>query len=92
LRARNAARFPWTQSRGGNLFRETDADAADRETLISNLLSGEYSKPVRIIASNSVEGWCRDVTADMADEVRRRIVEQDRVSEALLAFLDANRG
>jgi len=69
-------------------FRETDADAADRETLISNLLSGEYSKPVR----NSVEGWCRDVTADMADEVRRRIVEQDRVSEALLAFLDANRG
>jgi hypothetical protein len=78
--------------RYGRAWRETDADAADRETLISNLLSGEYSKPVRIIAFNSVEGWCRDVTADVADEVRRRVVEQDRISEALLAFLDANRG
>jgi hypothetical protein len=26
------------------------------------------------------------VTIDAADEVRRRIVEQDKVSEALLAF------
>jgi hypothetical protein len=31
------------------------------------------------------------VTVDVADEVRRRIVEQDKISEALLAFLDANR-
>jgi hypothetical protein len=78
-------------ARLGRAWRETDEEAADRETLIRNLLSGEYSKPVRIIAFNSVEGWCRDVTADMADEVRRRIVEQDRISEGLLAFLDENR-
>ena len=33
-------------------WRETDEDATDRKTLIHNLLSGEYNKPVRIVAFN----------------------------------------
>jgi hypothetical protein len=31
--------------------RETDEDATDRETLILNLLSGEYKNPVRIVVA-----------------------------------------
>jgi hypothetical protein len=45
----------------GRAWRETDEEATDRETLILNLLSGEYNNPVRIIAFNAAEGWCRDV-------------------------------
>jgi hypothetical protein len=75
----------------GRAWRGTDEDAADREALIRDLLTGEYYKPVRIVAFNSAEGWCRDVSADIADELRRRVIEYDKIPESVLQFLEANR-
>ena len=78
---------------GGRLgwaWRETDADSADRETLIRDLVNGEYSNPVRIVVFNSVEGWCRDVTVDIADELRRRYGEFGEMPESVLEFMEAN--
>ena len=74
----------------GRAWRETDEDATDRETLILNLLSGEYKNPVRIVAFNTSERWSRDVTVAIADELRRRYVEFDEVPEEVLAFMEAN--
>ena len=76
--------------RFGRAWRETDEDATDRETLILNLLSGEYKNPVRIVAFNTAERWSRDVTVAIADELRRRYVEYDEVPETVLEFLEAN--
>ena len=59
--------------------------------LIRNLLDGQYESPVRIVAFNTAEGWSRDVTADIADELRRRYVELDEVPESVLTFFDAAR-
>jgi hypothetical protein len=75
----------------GRSWRETNEDATDRETLIGDLLAGDYNNPVRIVAFNIVEGGSRDVTVDIADELRRRLVECDEISEAVLQFLEANR-
>lgn len=77
--------------RVGCCWRETDAEGADRETLIRDLVEGLYSHPVRIVAFNTTEGWSRDVTKDVADELRRRYVEFGEVSQSILEFLDANR-
>jgi len=77
--------------RVGCCWRETDAEEADRETLIRDLVEGQYSHPVRIVAFNTTEGWSRDVTKDVADELRRRYVEFGEVSESILEFLDASR-
>jgi len=77
--------------RVGCCWRETDAEGADRETLIRDLVEGLYSHPVRIVAFNTTEGWSRDMTKDIADELRRRYVEFGEVSESILEFLDANR-
>jgi hypothetical protein len=41
--------------RMGCYWRQTDADNADRETLIRGLVEGQYSHPVRIVAFNSAE-------------------------------------
>ena len=73
----------------GRAWRETDEDATDRETLILNLLSGEYKNPVRIVAFNTTERWSRDVTVAIADELRRRYVEYDEVPKEVLEFLEA---
>ncbi len=75
----------------GRAWRETDVDSTDRETVIRDLRTGEYNNPVRIIAFNTTEGWSRDVTVDIADELRRRFVEYDELPASVLEFLDANR-
>jgi len=75
----------------GRCWRASDEEDTDRETLIRDLFSGEYTDPVRIVAFNSAEGWCRDVTVDIADEVRRRYAEMDDVSDSVLQFTEANR-
>jgi len=60
----------------GRAYRETDEEASDRDTIIRNLISGEYKNPVRVVAFNTAEGWARDVTRDTAraviEEARRR--------------------
>src|SRR5689334_18528186 len=56
----------------GCSWRETDAQSSDREALIRDLVEGQYRHPVRIVAFNTAEGWSRDVTADIASELRRR--------------------
>jgi len=71
----------------GRAWRETDEAGASRPTLVRNLLEGQYENPVRIVAFN-VEGWCRDVTLDIADELRRRYVEYDEVPASILKFLE----
>ena len=73
----------------GRAWRETDEAGANRTTLVLNLLDGQYEDPVRIVAFNTTEGWSRDVTVDIADELRRRFVEYDEVPESVLKFLEA---
>ena len=40
----------------------------------------------------TTEGWSRDVTTDIAGEVRRSYAETNERSESLLALLETNRG
>ena len=75
--------------RYGRAWRETDEESTDRETLIRDLFAGEYSNPVRIVAFNTAEGWSRDVTVDIADELRRQYVEYDEVPTSVLRFVEA---
>jgi hypothetical protein len=43
---------------------------------------------VRIVAFNTAEGWSRDVTKDIADQLRRRFAEYDEVPASLQAFVE----
>ena len=36
--------------RAGSAWRETDMETADLETVIQDLLAGEYGRPIRVIA------------------------------------------
>jgi hypothetical protein len=56
----------------GRAWRETDEDRTDRRTVITDLIDGQYSSPVRVIAFNTAEGWSRDVSEELADEMADR--------------------
>lgn len=76
---------------GGHLGRawsETAEEDCNRATLLRHLIEGHYIRPARIVAFNTTEGWSRDVTADIADELRRRFVEFEDVAPSMLEFLE----
>ena len=72
----------------GRAWRETDEEASDRETLIQDLMNDQCGRPARIVAFNTAEGWSRDVTMDIADELRRRFAEYDEVPASVQEFLE----
>ena len=56
----------------GRAWVEADYESTDLETVIQDLLSGQYTNPIRVIAFNTAERWSEDVSADVAHELRRR--------------------
>jgi len=79
--------------RNGHAWREADVEATDLETVILDLLEGQYKNPVRIVAFNTTEKWSQDVSADVAHELRRRCDLQLRdVPFFLQDFVDRYEG
>jgi hypothetical protein len=50
-------------------LREMDLADADQETVIRDFLAGQFDRPLRVIAFNTIEGWSREVSEDIAREV-----------------------
>ena len=53
-------------------WREAEDEATDRESVITDLMQGQYSDPVRIVAFNTAKDWSRDVSEEIADEIAAR--------------------
>src|SRR4051812_28198254 len=62
----------------GSAWREANVEDTDLETVITYLLQGQFANPVRVIGFNAAEGWARDVSEDVARELRQRCADQDR--------------
>jgi len=56
----------------GTVYRETEIEKADVETIVGDLLSGQYNSPVRIVAFNTLEHWSKDVSSEVAAEIQTR--------------------
>jgi len=74
----------------GRAWRETGEHDTDYETLIRHLLEGQCNNPVRVVAFNTDEGWSRDVSDDVADELRERCAQRGAVPDFLVYFLEAH--
>jgi hypothetical protein len=73
----------------GRIWREVEAEATDYETLIRDLLSGQYSNPVRVVSFNTTEGWSRDVSAEIAEDLQQRCyLENKELPNSLIAFVE----
>jgi hypothetical protein len=58
--------------------------------IIAALSKGQCNNPVRVVAFNTDEGWSRDVSDDVADELRERCAQRGAVPDFLLDFLEAH--
>jgi hypothetical protein len=56
----------------GLSWRETNVEDTRLEMIVADLLEGQYNNPVRVVGLNIAEGWARDMSEDVAKEIRRR--------------------
>ena len=77
----------------GRIWREADVERTDLETIILDLIDGQYSNPVGVFGFNLFEGWSRDVSEDVAQEIRRRCDLLDRdLPPPLQDFVERHEG
>jgi hypothetical protein len=75
----------------GRVYRETEVERADLETMIDDLLKGYFCDPVRVVAFNTLEHWANDVSKDIAQVIQDRCdIEGNRVPDHLRDFVVDN--
>ena len=72
---------------------EIELERPDRETVLADLLAGKFSAPARVIAFNTLEHWSRDISRDVAEEIRTLCdIEGHPVPEDIIDFVEAHIG
>jgi hypothetical protein len=82
--------------KNGNLglaFAETDVSEADLESVIGDLMSGQYGDPVRVVAFNTAKHWAEDASEDVAREIMRRLdLAGHELPSSIQGFVDSHLG
>jgi hypothetical protein len=67
----------------GRAWAQAENERADLEAVVEDLLTGQYSNPIRVVAFNTAEGWSED-------DLRRsnRAEEARKVKEKFEKWLD----
>jgi hypothetical protein len=68
--------------------REIEVERTDLETIIDDLMSGQFNDPVRVVAFNTLEHWLNDVSAEVAAEIQTRCdIDGEPVPEHVEEFV-----
>jgi hypothetical protein len=79
--------------RNGRAYCEADYARADRESIIADLIAGQYRKPLAVAAFNLGGQWAKDVSRDIARDIRRRAeIAGEDVSPWIADFVDNHLG
>jgi hypothetical protein len=77
----------------GTVYRETEVERTDLETIVSDFISGQFNDPIRVVAFNTLEHWSDDVSVEIATEIQTRCdIEGIAVPEHIWDFVDTHRG
>jgi len=67
--------------------REIELERPDIETILTELMSGRFNDPMRVVAFNTLEHWAKDISAEIAAEIRVRCdIEGEQIPEYLRDF------
>ncbi len=69
------------------LDREIEVERPDIETILTELMSGRFNDPIRVVAFNTLEHWAKDISAEIAAEIRVRCdIEGEEIPEYIRDF------
>lgn len=73
--------------------RKTKVERTGIEAMISNLIAGQFNDPLRVVAFNTLGHWSKDVSRDVAEEIRTRCdIEAVPVPEHIRDFIVTHTG
>lgn len=73
----------------GGVNHETEVERTNLEAVVSDLATGQFNDPARVIAFNTLEHWSDDVSDDIAREIQARFdIEGERVPEHIQDFVE----
>ena len=79
--------------RHGSVYRETEVEQTDLETIITALMTGQFNDPVRVVAFNTLEHWSDDVSGEIAAEIQIRCdIDGVAVPEHIQDFVASHTG
>ena len=79
--------------RHGSVYRETEVEQTDLETIITDLMTGQFNDPVRVVAFNTLEHWSDDVSGEIAAEIQIRCdIDGVAVPEHIQDFVASHTG
>ena len=68
--------------------RKTKVERTDIETIISNLIAGQFNDPVSVVAFNALGHWSKDLSRELAEEIQARCdIEAMPVPEHIRDFV-----
>ena len=72
----------------GSAYVETEPVTTEA-TVVENILTGQYDRPLEVVAFSVDEGWARDVSEDIAGLVVERARAEDRkLAEGTRLFVE----
>lgn len=81
------------QGRQGTVYCEIEIERTDIETIVADILAGQFHDPVRVTAYNTLEHWSRDISREIAAEIQTRCdIEGSAVPEHVDDFVHSHTG
>ena len=75
----------------GSVHREVER--TDLETIVADLLAGQFADPIRVLAFNTLEHWSKDISGDVAREIQCRCdIDGSDVPSYLAGFIELHIG
>jgi len=72
----------------GRDAREAELERTDLETIIADLIAGQFVEPIRVVAFNTLEHWSEDISRPIALELQARCdIDGIAVPEHILDFV-----
>jgi hypothetical protein len=77
----------------GKIYQEIEIERADFEAALTDLLSGQFNEPIRVVAFNTLEHWSKDISVDIAREIQCRCdMDGTDVPQYLASFMEIHIG
>lgn len=75
------------------LYCEVEVEVADLETIVADLLAGQFHNPIRVVAFNTLEHWSQDISREIAAEIQTLCdIGRARVPEHIEDFVHSHTG
>ena len=75
--------------RQGKFGQQREVERTEFDSVVTDLMAGQFNDPIRVVAFNTLEHWSRDVSTDVTREIQCRCdIDGAHVPQYLEGFME----